>query len=428
MTLAALSLSAATVGSACAQGGAQGNSALERRVSAVANGTLQFHFASRADACGDGQRFFRTGDDSWYGTFINTSNPAMHSACERGPVRVVVTMAEREVVRLETFIGPLGRAEDATDLGAVPAREASTWLLQLAARGDGRPARDAILPAVVADSTTPTPGLLAIARDQERPRETRRSAISWLARAPDASVESASRALTALARDERDAPTVRQQAVSTLIQLPRGAGIAALTELAGERTDTWLGREATKVLARSGDPRARDFLRRAVADARLPEDLRAAAISGLGSDLATGADARLLRESYRSLTNEKTKDATLSAVATVGGSANADWLMVVARDRNESPALRRKAISLSERAGATGSELAALYDAVEDTDAKGAAINAMATEGSKPARDKLVSIATSSELSALRRRAISALEKFDGPDVRAALAGIATRP
>ncbi len=427
MTLAALSLSAATVGSACAQGGAQGTSGLERRVSATANGTLQFHFASREDACGDGQRFFRTGDDSWYGT-INSSDPAMHTQCARGPVRVVITMAEREVVRLETFIGPLGRAEDATDLGAVPAREASAWLLQLASRGDGRPARDAILPAVMADSATPTPGLLAIARDQDRPRETRRSAISWLARSPDASVESASRALTALARDERDAPTVRQQAVSTLIRLPRGAGIAALADLAGERTDTWLGREATKVLARSGDPRARDFLRRAVADARLPEDLRAAAISGLGNDLATGADARLLRESYRSLTNDRTKDATLAAVATVGGSANAEWLMSVARNREETPALRRRAISLSERAGATGAELAALYDAVEDTDAKGAVIGAMSQEGSKPSRDKLLTIAASSELSALRRRAISALEKFDGPEVRAALAGIATRP
>src|SRR5690606_20907517 len=171
-------------GSACAQGAAQGN-ALERRVAAVTDGRVQFHFASREDVCGDGDRWYRVGDNSWYGTNFSTNDPAVRDGCLRGPVRVVLTVAEREVVRVETFVGPLGQDAAATDLGTVGAREASAWLLGLAARGDGRPARDAIAPALFADSTAPTSALLAIARDRDRPRETRRSAISWLARVPD---------------------------------------------------------------------------------------------------------------------------------------------------------------------------------------------------------------------------------------------------
>lgn len=414
---------AATAGTANAQGGT-----LDRRVNAVADGQVEFHFASHEETCGDGLRFMRTSEDSWYGSYINTSDPAMRASCVRGPVRVLLTIAGREVVRIESFIGPLQHADGATDVGAVGAREASTWLLGLAARVDGRPARDAILPAVLADSATPTPALLGIAQDQDRARETRRSAISWLVRAPDASAAEASRTLAALARDEGDAPAVRQSALSALIRLPRGAGIAPLTQLARETRDPWLGREAMRVLARSGDPRARDYLRTAAADTRLADELRAAAITGLGNDMATGADAKLIRDTWRTLTETKTKEASLNAIGAIGGGTNAEWLMGIARERDETPALRRRAVTLAERAGATGAQLGTLFDAVEDTDTRGAIITALGTEGSKPARDKLLAIAKSTEIPSLRRRAITALNRYDSEEVRAALAEIATRP
>lgn len=416
-------LAAGLAGTAGAQGGT-----LDRRVNAVADGQVEFHFASNEETCGDGLHFMRTGEDSWYGSYVNTSDPAMRASCARGPVRVLVTMAGREVVRIESFIGPLQHADGATNIGTVAAREASGWLLGLAARVDGRPARDAILPAVLADSSAPTPALLAIARDQDRARETRRSAISWLVRAPDASAAEASRTLAALARDEGDAPAVRQSALNALIRLPRGAGIAPLTQLARETSDPWLGRESMRVLSRSGDPRARDYLRTAAADTRLADDLRAAAITGLGNDMATGSDAKLIRDTWRTLTETKTKEASLNAVGAIGGGTNAEWLMGIARDGDEAPALRRRAVTLAERAGATGAQLGTLFDAVEDTDTRGAIITALGVEGSKPARDKLLAIAKSTEIPSLRRRAISALDRYDSEEVREALAAIATRP
>lgn len=65
-----------------------------------------------------------------------------------------------------------------------------------------------------------------------------------------------------------------------------------------------------------------------------------------------------------------------------------------------------------------------MFDEVDDTDTRNAVISALAQEGSKPARDKLIAVAKSTELGALRRRAISALGRFDGPEVRDALIDI----
>jgi HEAT repeat protein len=428
-TLAALGLVAA--GTLLAQG-----SSIDRRVTAVGDGRAELNFPARAETCGDGARFFRYSDDSWYGNWSETSGGFVSSQarneCERGPVRVLVTVVSREIVRIETFVGPLQRANDAVDLGEVSARDASAWLLGLAARLDGRPARDAILPAVLAEGGDPTSGLVAVARDTDRARETRRSAISWLPRVSAGSSQEAQvvRTLSDLARNGDDAPAVRTSAVSALLRVPQGGGIATLTQLAQVGEDPWLGREATRTLARSGDPRARDFLRDVVADTRRSDELRAAAIAGLGGELATGSDARLLRDTYRTLTVEKVKDAVLTSVAGIGGKANADWLMNVARDEREVPALRRKAVTLAERAGASGESLAGLYDAMNDTETRGAVINAMAQEGSRPSRDKLVAIARSTESPQLRRRAVAALERFDSPEVRDVLQSLVmpTRP
>jgi len=409
--------------------GQDASSALDRRVSAVTDGVVTFNFASHADVCGDGHSWFRIGDESWHGNWNDNGSGSRSDSffCARGPVRVKITKLAGEIIRIETAVGPLQAVanQDATDLGIVGARSASTWLLGLASRLDGRPARDAILPAVIADSASPTPGLLRIAQDRERARDSRRSAIRWLARAPDASTAEAVRALQTLAMDERDAPAVRQSAVSALARVPGGHGIVPLTGLAGNGTDPWLGREAIRVLARNDDPRARAFLRKAAADASLSETLRAAAITGLGSDQATGADARQLREAWTTLSGARVKDALLTAVASVGGGVNADWLLGVARDSRESLTLRRRAATLAERAGASGPQLVALFDAATETELRLTVIAALAQEGSKPSRDKLIAIASSTEVGAVRRRAVSALDRFDGDEVREALSALA---
>ena len=71
--------------------------------------------------------------------------------CERGPIRVLLVRDGQELLRIQTFAGPLANDAEATSLGEVPAPEASAYLLGIASRVDGRPGRDAIMPAMLAE-------------------------------------------------------------------------------------------------------------------------------------------------------------------------------------------------------------------------------------------------------------------------------------
>ncbi len=311
------------------------------------------------------------------------------ASCETGPLRVRVTIVGREIVRLENFVGPLKRDENATDLGAVDARDASGFLMSVARGGSGRPARDAISSIVLVQGGTAAEGLSAVARDEDRARDTRRAALG------------------------------------ALMRLEGTTGIPSLLTLSDERTDTWLAQEATRVVGRSGDPRARRQLRAVLADRQRPEDARAVAATGIGGEYATGEDAKLLRDSFGAFEDDENRNIVLNAVASIGGRTNSAWLLALARDERQSLNTRRRAVSMAARSGASGAELASAFDAAPDTDTRTAVITALAAEGSRASRDKLLAIAKSTEMPTLRRRAVSALERFDSPEVREALTTIA---
>ena len=191
VSLSALALLALLVPLACSA-----QSALERRVAAAGDTPAQFRFAAREGVCGNGRTYFRSDDDGWYGTF---------------------TRAGKDVVRVETYVGPVpADAPPAQDLGVVPVKDAVAYLLIVAATTDGRPARDALTPAMLADSSVVTPTLLQIAKDQSRSRDIRRSAITWLSRRRDekggVGAAGIARALDQLVRDRSESETIRNQA------------------------------------------------------------------------------------------------------------------------------------------------------------------------------------------------------------------------
>lgn len=327
-------------------------SALERRIAAAGDNPAQFSFAARAGVCGNGRSYFRTDDDSWYGT-VYSGDGMRNEACVNGPVRVIVTRAGKEVVRVETFVGPVAPdAPPAQELGAVPVKEAVAYLLNVAATTDGKPARDALTPAMLADSSVVTPKLLEIAKDQTRSRDIRRSAIGWLARRRDepggVGAVGIAKALDQLVRDRAESETIRTQALGTISRFDRGEGIPTLMGFAGD-ADKWLAKQAFQTLARSGDPRARQFIREQVKRTDLDEDSRVEAIRGIGDDYSTGADMKMLRDLYVTLDSDKERDAVLSTVANAGGSDNANWLLDIAKSRTEPVGRRRRAVSLLSR-------------------------------------------------------------------------------
>ena len=224
-----------------------------------------------------------------------------------------------------------------------------------------------------------------------------------------------------MARDENDNQQVRSSALRVLSRQENGEGIPALIEISRTTQDIWLGKQALTTLAQSGDPRARTYLRTAVQRDDLNDEMKVAAIRGIGRDYATSQDAEFLRGLYTKLPSEKTKDAVLASLGEMGGTANAKWLMTVAGSADETVRLRRRAVGLSERAGTTVADLAQLYDRVEDPPMKESIISALRQNGTKAAMDKLLSIAKNDQNYSMRRRAVSALANSEDPRVKEAL-------
>jgi HEAT repeat protein len=405
-------------------------SSLRSRVEGGGDARIQFRYAARADVCGLGSSI-QVGTS----TYINTGNSNVWNgvdrpACRRGPVVVRVTRSGGMVVGVDTEIAPESNPEGVTDLGAVSAAAAADYLLDLAARAEGRPGREAILPAMLADSASVWPKLIEIARNGALSRSVRQGAMSWLGRELDRSTgdeaRQASAALVAIATNPEEMTPIRQQAVSVLARSER-ADLAALTRMAGG-TDTWLRQAAIQALAGSGDPRAREFLRTAFLDPALPEALRASVIRGLGREYATGKDIELLRSRFPGLTSAASRQAVLSVLAEQGGAANQQWLLGVATDPNATPELRAHAIEAVQKAGAPAAQLGKLYEQALDRRGKEAAINGLFRNGDRQSVDRLILIAKNETDVSVRRSVISRLGRLEDPRVQEFLKELVGQP
>ena len=216
-------------GMACAPAaGAQG---LGGRINAQRDGYVGLSYAARADVCGYGTSYLRIGTSTFVGggsyvTVTGDRNDA--GPCERGPVRVLITRAEGRTVGLKVGVAGGPWPEGTTDLGTTGASQAADYFLGLAAESDGRLGREALLPAVLADSAAVWRGLLGIAQDTKlsrEPGECHRLAgreATW--QGPDASREITA-ALTAIAGN-REEPVSPVRAVSAL-RRNEGSGTAA---------------------------------------------------------------------------------------------------------------------------------------------------------------------------------------------------------
>ena len=401
---------------------------LADRIAGASDPRVQFTFAARADACGNGRSFIQISGSQWYGSWNDGDR---RDVCTPGPVRVVADRAGRDVVSISTFVGPLPEPTPGiTDLGRVRARDAAEYLLTLAERAEGRVSRDALLPAVLADSVDVTPRLLALARNQNAARETRRSAISWLGRPLDSrgrAVKDVADALVQIARDDDDNESVRQQALRTLARLEHGAGTSALMELARDAQKAWMAREALSALTSSGDPRARQYLRDVVRRAELPDEVLAAGIRGVGGEYANGEDIKLLRDSYAKFPGEKSRESAMSTIAQFGGSENVRWLLGLARDANQPIQMRRRAVQHAYRGGTSLSEIIKVYDETTDTQLKDAVIAALVESGEKQATDKLMQIARSDDSPSMRRKAVNMLSRSSDERVKRFLSELVER-
>lgn len=232
---------------------------LAQRITGIGSGTVRLHFASKEGVCGNGRgnisvrsgegRTMRTGSVT-----VTSRRDEWEDECEPGPVRLAVDVEGREVVAIRAYVGGRWRGSADRDLGEVPAAEASAYLMHVAATGARKPAKDALFPAMLADAPDPWRQMLAIAKDDARPRDVRSSATFWVS---SAAGEAATAGLEELLDDEN--AEVRDAAVFAISQRPAEESVPVLIRLARTHENPRVRRNAMFWLGQSKDDRALDF-------------------------------------------------------------------------------------------------------------------------------------------------------------------------
>ena len=225
------------------------------RVKRAPDGTVRLTFATRPEYCGRGGSISRGGNwRNQSGDWDRSRDVEWETSCDYGPGRLVLDKRDGEIVSLRFYMGGRWRDRpDATDLGTVGGKAAADFLISLASTLPGKAGREAIFPATIADSATVWPQLIRLARDEERPRETRKQAVFWLGQAAG---EAATSGLDSLSRDTDVDRDVQKQVVFALSQRPKDEGIPILLRVARTHRDPEVRRDAVFWLGQSNDPRA----------------------------------------------------------------------------------------------------------------------------------------------------------------------------
>ena len=250
-----------TVGALCLVGALGAAASLRaqdaaQRLAQVRDGHVRFTFTLRPEVCGSGQNVWRTRDGRSRTTWGDrTSHDVEYDvACDSGPGRVVIDKSNGSISDLRFYVGGRWRTGTAaTDLGAVSAREASAILLAIARSNQGKAGRESVFPLTLIDSVEVWRDLMQLARDETRPRETRRQAVFWLGQLAEEPATAGLDELVGEAALDRD---VREQAIFALSQRPRDEGVPALMQVVRTSRDRELRKKALFWLGQSGDPRA----------------------------------------------------------------------------------------------------------------------------------------------------------------------------
>lgn len=258
-----LALAASTTLWGIREAGAQ---SLDSRVSAARTRIVRFTMPAGPGVCGNGASWYRSLDGRsghfngmWNGS---VNNRDVETVCERGPVRVVIERESGDTKAVRVYVGGRWKADTGiTDLGALGAREASAWLLQLAEQGPDRVARSALQAAMLGDSIDATATLLRIARSESRSPDVRANAVHRLG---ELAGERISASLDSIAYEAGDRD-VRRSAIMAIARRPKSEAVPALVKLAETLPDRELRRTAVIALAQTREPEALQWLERQLA-------------------------------------------------------------------------------------------------------------------------------------------------------------------
>jgi len=410
--------------------------ALAERVRQAPSGEVRMQVDSRAGVCGDGRDVVGYRSAIFASNFQSMGGRWREDRCVPGPLRIALAVDEGEVLRVRTMVGGSGAstAQRVTDLGAVPAAEASAYFFSLLPKLDRGDRDRTIIPAVLADAPPPIQPLLALARNTDRTMDMRRSAVHWLGLLGDASVIPA---LVTFARDDVDddgsdkagKKSLGGSAVSALSMLDGDIGVPALMDLA--RTGSvGTRRNAVFWLGQNGDPRARRMLHTVIEDANESTRVRSHAIFSLahGREVPE-SELAWLRGVYSRLQGEELKKAVLHGMVKDEEPVAGRWLIERVFDSSESRELRRTALFWAGQRGATPTaDLVRAYQGLTDANLREHAIFVLSQRRDDAASDALMRIAREDRDTRMRSKALFWLAQNDDPRARKLIADLVLEP
>ena len=134
----------------------------------------------------------------------------------------------------------------------------------------------------------------------------------------------------------------------------------------------------------------------------------------MGGDRATAEDGAWLRGAYPKITNSRIRERIASAIGRMGGEANNQWLMTLAKNQDEPLTARMSALRRISQ-DMDIATIAKFYDSVSERPLRETLIRNLADRKEPEAVDKLIDIVKNSTDPDIRRTAISALADKKDP-------------
>ena len=372
-----------------AAGSAEAQS-LANRIAAVRDGRVRLTFASHDDICGFGNGISRRREDrqQWNNSHDRNADVQYDVDCSEGPARIAIDMKDGQPAAIRAYVGGQWRQrEGVTDLGAVGVREATTWLMSVAATGSSKVASSAIFATTLADSVDMATSLYDFARSESRPENAREQAIFWMSQIEDDRVDGY---LERVLRDSRDTD-IQDKAIFGLSQ--------------------------------RGSDRSKQLLRDFAVNENAPEKLRGSAIFWLGQG-RRGESPEYLRSLYPRMKSQALKDKVIFSVSQQRGPDSEKWLLDLVANKSEPIEMRKKALFWAGQGGASMSKLAAMYSTTDEREMKDQMIFVFSQRREPAAFDKLMDIAKNDPDRQARKKALFWLGQSRDPRVAQMLSDI----
>lgn len=207
------------------------------------------------------------------------------------------------------------------------------------------------------------------------------------------------------ARNDPD-PEVKEQAVFWLSQVGTDKAVTALDSILRRSDDQGLQEKALFALSQHRSPRATAALRAYVERKDVSDDMREKAVFWLGQS-DDPENSAFLRTAYGRTDSGALKQKILFALSQSRGKENQQFLLDVARNKDETVEVRKQALFWAGQSGSIGTaELASLYGTIPDREMREQIIFVLSQRSDAAAMDKLIDIARKDPDPELRKRAL----------------------